>query len=238
MDNRDDSWDFYLTLLDGLPAMIRVDLTYLTDPLPPGADQLYVAFLPLRAEDGHGMGDEADRDRLLPTEREVFARLRAAGAVPVGRIRSGHRWQLAAYGPEGLPWASWLGELGPPGTEVAEQPDPHGGYLMDVLLPSPERRLWIFSRRAVDRLAHHGDLLHLPREVHHRVRFPQTTPAAFLAAARGLGFEAVETPDGLRLTRVDLLEIDELHPVVVELVTLTQEHGGEYAGWECDLEAA
>ncbi|MEO0652007.1 MAG: DUF695 domain-containing protein [Planctomycetota bacterium] len=238
MDANQDSWDFYMTLLDGLPATIRVDLAYLTDPLPEGCTKLYVAFLPMQAEEGHGMGGEADRERLEPIEQAAYDRVRQAGGVPVGRIRSGNRWQLAAYGPVGMPWDLWMAELAPEGSQVADEDDPHAGYLMSVLLPNPERRLWIFSRRAVDRLAHHGDQLHIPRQVHHRVQFPSAAPSPFLDSARELGFDAVQTPDGLRLTRFDLLEIDEIHPVVVELVMLAQEHGGEYAGWECDLEAA
>ena len=238
MDDHEHAWDFYMTLLDGLPATIRVDLSFLTDPIPDGCTQLYVAFLPMEAEEGHGMGDEADRERLAPIEQALHHRLREAGGVPVGRIRSGQRWQVTAYGPPGLAWEAWLKELGPAGTEVAEQDDAHGGYLMSVLLPDPERRLWIFSRRAVDRLAHHGDQLHIPREVRHSVQFPVDAPKAFLDTARELGFDAVSTPTGLRLSRFDLLEVDEIHPVVVELVMLAQEHGGEYGGWECDLEAA
>lgn len=238
MSDSDENWDFYLTLLDGAPASVRVDLRWMTEPLPVDCTHLHVAFLPMAEPEEHGMGGPVDRDRLEAVEQQVFERVRSAGGVPVGRLRNRGRWQLCAYGTEALEWQRWLAELGPEGTEIATQPDQHSAYLLSVLLPTPERQLWMLSRRTVDQLENHGDLLHLPRAVHHRFSFgAERPPAEFLAELRGRDFEVEVTPAGARSTRFDSVELEDIHPLVVEMVSLADHHGGEYEGWDCDLEA-
>jgi hypothetical protein len=236
MSARAENWDFYLTLVDDAPAAVRVDMALMTQPLPRDCGQLYVAFMPLAHPEEHGMGGEADRRRLQPVEDEVFGRLRGVGAVPAGRVRGRGRWQLAAYGPPGLEWQRWLGEVGPVGTEVADQPDPHGAYLLGFLLPSPERRLWMLSRSTCDQLDELGDLRHLPRLVHHRLSFREGAPREFTSAMRAQGFEVEFTAEGCLLERFELVELESMHATVLELVELAERGGGEYLGWECGLE--
>ena len=59
----------------------------------------------------------------------------------------------------------------------------------------------------------------------------------FLARARALGFTAdAEGDNGAKATRIDPIELDHIHDVVMQLVDAAQACGGAYDGWETSIE--
>ncbi len=63
-----------------------------------------------------------------------------------------------------------------------------------------------------------------------------------MTEAEALGFVAGDEaePDSFcaRVSRVDHVDLESIHRVVMTLVAAAKRHGGDYDGWECPVEAA
>ncbi|MEM9800527.1 MAG: ribonuclease E inhibitor RraB [Planctomycetota bacterium] len=79
-----------------------------------------------------------------------------------------------------------------------------------------------------------------PRPVDHRMEFPSVEAAElFLEAAQLRGYQPLahadrglgEEPFALSLRRVDSVELDHIHRVVMDLVELAAPYDGDHVGW-------
>ena len=245
-----DAWEFYVCRVEDAPASILLNLGF-EEHAPLGeADTLYVVRIALSDPGEHGMGGAAEAELLRPIEDRITEGAQATGLYYVGRVRSEGVWQLTFYGRAG-----WIDALRPTHTttellagrrlEVRTMPDPDWGYYREFLLPDAERRRWIEDRHVVEALQERGDTLALARQVHHWTFFTSASArAGFVADAEREGFvvdELVDTADGARafgaqLGRVDAVELDHIHDVVMGLVELAERHDGDYDGWETSVE--
>ena len=241
-----DAWEFYVCKVEDAPASFFLNLGF--EPHAPlrDADTLYVVRIELRDPDEHGMGSATEAELLRSIEDRIAEGAQATGLYYVARVRSEGVWQLTFYGRTG-----WIDALQPTHTTlellagrtvaVRTMPDPDWGYYREFLLPDAERRQWIEDRHVVEALQDRGDPLTLARPVHHWAMFASASARAeFVADAEREGFvvaELVDTaegarPFGARLARVDAVELDHIHDVVMALVELAARHGGAYDGWE------
>jgi len=237
----DDDLDFYPCMVDGEPASIYVNLRFENAP-PATHDTRYTIAILMRERGEHGIGTEDEAIALNLIEEALMARAHALGVTYVGRLRTRGVWEVTFYGPRGH-----LSALRTLAVERADDrrvaaimnPEPAWTYYRELLLPDAERRQWMDDRRIVQILREHGDRLSTPRRVDHHLTFPTTaTRDTFVVAVRAAGF-LVDDSDGLglRVHRVDPIELDHIHDVVMTLVDAATQVGGRYERWVAGIES-
>jgi hypothetical protein len=230
----DDDLEFYPCLVDGAPASIYVNLRFENAP-PAHHDTRYTIAIAMRDRGEHGIGTADEAAALNLVEEALMARAFALGVTYVGRLRTRGVWETTFYGPRGH-----LASLRALATERAGDrhvaaimnPEPAWTYYRELLLPDAERRQWMDDRRMVQIMIEQGDRLSMPRRVDHRLTFPDAAAReAFLAAAVAAGF----TPGELGVYRVDPIELDHIHDVVMILVDAATPFAGRYERWEAGI---
>lgn len=227
----ENEWDFYPCRVDGEPASILINLRFRYEDPAEQNDHVHHAFVRMREAGPQGLGTRAEMERLTPLEDAVFDRVEQAGAQPVGRLRYQGVWQLSAYGPKELPWATWIAELVGADVEVQCHADPDANYLNDFLLPDDERLQWIMDRRVCDQLREHGDDASSPRPVEHFVEYEHAAPPGLVDAIRELGFDVTDGGQGLECVKVHTVELETVHEIVMELSAVADRFDAAYSGW-------
>lgn len=235
-----DDYDFYPCLVDGAPASIYVNMRY--EGAPPATHDTRYTVAILMAEPGeHGIGTAAEAETINVLEEALMARAFALGLTYVGRLRSAGVWEVTFYGPRGH-----LAPLRALATEKAGErrvaaimnPEPAWTYYRELLLPDAERRQWMDDRRMVRILGEQGDRLSTPRRVDHRVVVPdEAARDAFSAEVRAAGFTVDHEELVVRAHRVDAVELDHIHDVVMLVVDAVTRVGGRYERWEAGIES-
>lgn len=243
-----DAYEFYPCLVDDAPASIFVNLRFESDGPPSNADTRYWVAIQMREAGPHGIGTEAEADALNAVEEALITQLAELGTIYVGRIRNRGTWEITFYGPAGhvdALRAAAQERLGSRRLDIGSQPDPAWSYYRELLLPDDERRQWMEDRRLVQVLREYGDTPSTPRRVDHWAYFSSAQARdAFVERAAREGFvletasheEASERPFGAHVFRVDPVELDHIHEVVMTLVDAAVAHGGSYDGWETSIE--
>jgi len=239
-----EQWEFYYCQVDDAPASIFLNLGY-QEARPAGLDTLYFAGLEILEPGDYGLGVDSENTLLCELEDRISDATAKAGLCFVGRLRNDGDWQLTFYGPAGNEEeleqivVRALGES-ERGYRVGSQADADWEYYEEFLLPDAERWQWIMNRRVVQSLADAGDDHETSRPVDHFVRFADAAHRdAFLAAAKARGFSGkagptkddAELPYTAALVRSDPVELEHIHEVVMDLIDLAEEHGGDYDGW-------
>jgi Regulator of ribonuclease activity B/Family of unknown function (DUF695) len=241
-DDDDDDLAFYPCLVDNAPASIYVNLRFENTP-PAGHDTRYTVAIAMRERGEHGIGTEAEGAALNLVEEALMARAYALGITYVGRLRTRGIWEITFYGPRGhlAPLRTLATErAGDRRVAAIMNPEPGWDYYRELLLPDAERRQWMDDRRVVQILREQGDRLATPRRVDHHLAFP--TAAArdtFAVTARAAGFVVEDPGDALdvRVHRVDPIELDHIHDVVMTLVDAATPLGGRYERWAAGIES-
>lgn len=246
MAGNEEEWDFYPCTVEGAPASIFLDLGLESRAPLPRLATLYRIRIHIRDGGEHGMGTAAEAEVLYGVEDRIIDHARENGLTYVGRVRTRGYWELAFYGPEGRSdglAAIAVSVCRAAGRDVqfVTTPDAEWGYYRTFLLPDLERRQWIQDRRLVETLHENGDSLAAPRRVDHWIYFAASRKRnTFITAVALHGFDVAERldneggalPYGARVHRVDPVELEHIHEVVVMLVELALAHEGEYDGWE------
>jgi hypothetical protein len=242
-----DAFDFYPCLVDDAPASIYVNLRYEHDQL--AFDTRYTVAIRMREPDTHGIGTNDETGALNLVEEAAIATARELGVTFVGRIRTRGIWEIVLYGPPGHVDALHAvahERVGDRRIEVRSAADPTWIYYRELLLPDAERRQWMDDRRLVQVLREQGDVLVTPRRVDHWASFATAAARdAFIAAVTGNGFalaeafhdtDDTERPFGAWIHRIDSIELDHIHDVVMTLVDAALANAGTYDGWETSIE--
>lgn len=243
-----DQFDFYPCLVDGKPASIYVNLRFEDAAERAGADTRYEVTLPILDAGPHGIGTAEEAELLNTFEEALIARAAAAGLIYVGRLRHRAQWEVTFYGTSGHDEVMRAAAATSPAGRRAEArstPDPGWSYYLELLLPDAERKQWTDDRRLLQVLAEQGDRHATPRRVDHRVFFvEESARAAFARAITEAGFALVRMVDApgsdhpfvAIVSKVDAIELDHIHDVVMEVVDAAAPHGGHYDRWETSIE--
>ncbi len=100
------------------------------------------------------------------------------------------------------------------------------------------------DRKTVEALIAHGDPLTKARQVDHWIYFATATGLdAFVEEVEQLGFAAdtyedtdKPNPHCARVSRVDHVDLESIHKVVMTLFRAAKRNAGDYDGWECPVE--
>jgi hypothetical protein len=242
---KNDEWDFYYCRVDDAPASIFLNLAY-REERPAGLDTLYYVGFQMLEPGEHGMGLEPDVKALWDLEDKITDAAAAKGFTYVGRLRNQGDWQLTFYAAGGDKEPELeemvVKELGETdrGYRIGSKEDAEWSYFDEFLMPDGERWQWIMDRRVVEQLNKAGDALDVPRPVDHFIDFPDApSREAFMNAARERGFSAEAGDPGddgeprypAQLIRTDPVTLEHIHDVVMDIIELAEEHGGDYDGW-------
>jgi len=243
----EDAYDFYPCLVDKAPASIYVNLGY-QDDRPAAANTRYWVEITMLETGPHGIGTADEAEVLNALEEAAIARVATLDLIYVGRIRHRGTWEMIFYGPEGhLGAIEEVANTAAPTrrVETGSRSDPDWSYYRELLLPDAERKQWMDDRRLVQIFREQGDRLTTPRRVDHWASFATAQERdAFVADATRSGFELEpaaldegDPPFEAQLFRVDPIELDQIHDVVMILVDAATKHGGVYDGWETSIES-
>lgn len=240
-----ESWDAYLTTIEGRAASVLVNLGLLeTAPLP-GLDTLHHWILPMQDPGRMGVGSPAEAEGFEAVEEEVTSRLARLGFCPVGRLRYDGNWHMSYYaaGDRRDDLREVLDRVLGNVVEHAQlntEVDPQWEYYFGFLRPDRQQAQWMFDRDRVLELRRAGDDLS-PRGVSHYAYFPSEPEArAFASEAGERGFTCVSAhaEDAVaqlawmvRAHRHDEIELHAIHVTVMGLVELAEACGGEYDRW-------
>lgn len=226
-----DELEFYPCMVDGAPASIYVNLKFEQST----GGHRYTVAIAMREHGEHGIGTAEEAASLDLVEQAIIARGVELSVTYVGRVRTRGIWETVLYGVDGQLAALRqvaIDRAGDRRIDARSESDPTWRYYHELLLPDAERRQWMDDRRMVQILAEQGDRLSTPRRVDHRLTFSSTAARqAFLTVAEAAGFTMVEAEDALRahVHRVDPVELDHIHDVVMLLVDAAKE--GSYERW-------
>ncbi len=238
--NDSDDYDFYPCLVDGVPASIYVNMRYEGAP-PSTHDTRYTVAILMTEPGEHGIGTADEAAALDLVEEALMARAFVLGLTYVGRLRSAGVWEVTFYGPRGhlAPLRALATEkVGERRVAAVMNPEPTWTYYRELLLPDAERRQWMDDRRMVQILGEQGDRPSTPRRVDHRVVVPdEAARDAFTAEARAAGFTVEHDELVVRAHRVDRVELDHIHDVVMLLVDAATRIGGRYERWEAGIQS-
>ena len=243
-----EDWDFYLCHVDDSPASVFLNLA-LHDYAPTAPERtLYAVRIEMRHPGAHGLGASEEAEVLGPIEDEIIRESTASGFLYVGRLRHRGHWQLtymAGSGRERELEQIVKKHLKPDlrSFEMVQKDDAKWSYYREFLYPDLDRRQWIQNRRVVEALAEHGDPLTSARPVEHFVYFEDDASRARFSSdviSRGFAVEPLERDErgkyGVRLERVDSVELSHIHDVTMELTDLATRHAGAYDGWGTNVE--
>ncbi len=230
----EDEFEFYPCLVDGAAASIYVNLRFEQST----GGHRYTVAIAMREQGEHGIGTAEEAAALDVVEQALIDRGVELSLTYVGRIRTRGIWETVLYGADGQLAALRqvaTDRAGDRRIDARSTPDPEWRYYRELLLPDAERRQWTDDRRMVQILAEQGDRLSVPRRVDHRLTFSSVEArAAFLTLAEAAGFTTVETEAPLaHVHRVDPIELDHIHEVVMLLVDAAKD--GSYERWEAGI---
>ena len=241
-------WDFYLCRIDDRPASVFTDLANPRRGADPELDTLYAVLLAMGEPGEHGMGTADEAEVLFPVEDAVRDAAEESGFRYVGRIRGSDRWQLcfmAAAGRE--PELDLLvhpaASAAPRSAEIRSMHDPDWSYVLGFLHPEAERLQWIMDRRVVEALAREGDPLTTAREVRHWIGFSALDASRRCSeqlTEQGFTCEEPQRDEGgnwsLLAHRKDPVDLQSIHEVVMLVIGAAEPFGGDYDGWETQVQ--
>lgn len=245
-------WDWYACTLHGRDAIVQVDLAHATRAPVPGLGVLCWVVVPLQAPLPNGLAAPGETPRLAALEEALVPELtRELQAAYVARATTHGRRELYFYARDaerlGACARTALTAFPEYAVDVGARPDETWSHFLGVLMPGPHELQLMHTREQLRELQRRGDRGG-ERPIRHfayfadwqsRQRFGQWArdqgfACADLAVAEG---PAPGRPFGCRLERADLPDEAGLTALVTALSDKAQELGGEYDGWECDVDA-
>ena len=245
-------WDWYPCTLHGHEAIVQVDLAWA--PSAPVRELATLCWVVVRlcAPLPSGLAAPEETPRLAELESALVPRVtRELGAAYVARATTQGRRELYFYARD----AARLGDCARAALaafpehafETGSRPDEAWSHFLGVLMPGPHELQLMHTREQLHELARRGDR-GSPRQIRHfayfadwqsRQRFGQWAQqkgfaSEDLAVAEG---PAPGRPFGCRLAREDRPDEATLAALVDALLEKANELGGEYDGWECDVDA-
>lgn len=249
-----DEWDFYFARVNGAVSSIFVDLGIRPDvPLEKRPWLLWV-FVQLQSPNAEGLSTNDEAPRLHEIGEALDAAVSSlCGAQLVGRITGAGQREFYFYAEEPGPldeavsramrgFAEYRHECG-------STLEPDWNQYLDLLYPSSTNLQRMFNRRVLEDLASRGDVHELPRAVTHWLQFPtEEARASCRETLMAIEFKVEDEfpaddeddalPHVLVVSRVDSVDSHSINGITLELVRLTDEHGGRYDGWESPVVVA
>lgn len=239
-------WHTYPALSDGEPALFLYNHGLVVSDRIESASELYIVRIAMVEPGDNGLGTDAEVMWLYNFEDALNPVAEQLGFIHLGRVRSAGGWEMSYYSERGRDLAPALDGAGPIASErpieLTGMNDPEWSYLLGYLAPDQERWQWIMNNQVVVQLEDAGDNLDAPRPVDHSATFrTEDGRVGFVAAIEQQGFEvtAVEDRDAenwqVSFQRMNSARMNEIHPVVMDLVNVVGSFGGAYNGWGCPI---
>lgn len=246
------NWSFYLCNVNDRLASIAVDLA-LRSQVPvvskPWLLWIWVYFNSPRPD---GLSDSSEAPTLFEIEDALRPRLsNTCNALFCGRITTQglHRGGASSTSTPKPVMASKnavakaMAVFDGYRFDRGDQHDSDWNQYLSVLYPSPEQMQCISNRDLLDHLLERGDVLAIPRMVHHWLYFPsESSRASYRQAAvtKGFAVESESTGDAplpfcLVIARKQSIQQEAIDETVIDLFRMAQTLGADYDGWETPI---
>ncbi|MGO8673118.1 MAG: DUF695 domain-containing protein [Capsulimonadaceae bacterium] len=248
MDPAVHDWAMYPTEINGLGAIVFVDLALYYRAPDPTRPYLLYAFVRINHPNAGGLPKETERAALNLIEDEaVRMATQEFDALFAGHIYHAGDLQLYFYGPQADGFEAALNaslvahhrHRVTPGVKE----DPEWFQYLDMLYPSHESLRFIRTLHVLQGLDEHGDDHSIPRAVTHyiyfstaedRRRFAESLPAG--AFHLDESDREGEHPFQLAAEHETPVDLDTIHDVVMRLYRSADHHGGLYDTWDTHVE--
>jgi hypothetical protein len=252
MPSWEQDFDFYMAMIEDLPASFVVDLAAATEA-PVATHPLLLSIrveMAMKREDG--LRDARELDALGALEDQfVNALEQKVDAIYIGRVVHDSNTTMFLYVPaqhrallENLPELTGTpAEPYLPRWAVAE--DAQWDHYIGFMAPDDYAQQTIWNRRLIAIFEEKGDVLDVSREVDHMAYFPtqaQAVSAAEQLTAQGFRCDELEPPqkqDGteeergwaLQFHRDDVIAGERPDEFVAEIFGIIKPLEGSYDGW-------
>lgn len=244
-----ENWDFYICNVNDVVASIYLNLGLRETAPERERPNLLWVWVQMKWPGEDGLSSNSEFDKLREIEDQMTETMKSRfEAVYCGRITTDGRREFYYYATlaQGLEQAveGALAKFKGYEFECGSKPDPKWTQYLDLLYPSEETRQCMENRRVLDVLEKNGDRLARPRDVWHWIYFcTDTDRKDFLAAVVPLQYRLQSEPEsegkeytkGICVVRFQSVKADEIDAAVTELFRLAEKHGGEYDGWETQM---
>jgi len=239
-----DQWDFYFCTVNDSLASIFLNMGLREQAPLPAKPWLLWVWIYFRSprEDGLSNSDEA------PTLHQIENALASAlsetcGAILGGRITTEGRREFYFYGEtcDGfeITAKNCLAAFPEYRFDLQSEQDPEWKQYFDALYPSPRDMQRMANRDVLDALERNGDVHTIVREVDHTLDFPsETARKRFCNQVLEQGYRLTQESEfegerGFRMTvsRDHSVDQDTIDEIVLNLMELAEQFGGEYDGW-------
>jgi regulator of RNase E activity RraB len=214
--------------------------------------------VPFHEPGENGFGDAEERDRLGEIEDDVEERIFKHGGIHFATVRGAGRLDIWYY--SGAATADFIGRAAEQAfsdyeIEFGSNEDTEWQQYQ-MLFPDSEAIASFMDARLIEALMQAGDNLEKPRVVNHFIIAPSEPIGRTIAQAAGKqrfkleGLEQSESEAGaddpdqtdevaetwvLHLSRTDPVDPDSVAELREMLMSLADEHGGVYDGWQCPV---
>lgn len=243
-----DSWDVYITEMEGAPASIAIDMGITPEPPQKYRSYLHVVLVQLLSPTETGMTTNEEAEVLFRMEDALAEHFSTAlGAIFVARITGSGDRQFFYYASvkEGLEAALGKVMRDFPDYEASSitKEDPGWQFFLQIV-PQEEQSQQIKNQKVLALMHEQGDYGEAPRPVDHFVYFrDKMDREKFVKTVRDAGFELkdmTEHPDseepwGVIVSATQTASHEEIHQAVDKVSKLAKSHGGNYDGWETQI---
>ncbi len=247
MASWEQDFDFYMAMIEELPASFVIDLQAARHAPVASHPILLSVRVPMQLRRDDGLRDGQELDALAAVEDQFVDALEdKVEAIYAGRVVHDGNTTLFFYVPEhhraaldDLP--TLTGE--PPEPYLAKwavADDPDWEHYLGFLAPDAYALQTIWNRRLVAIFEEKGDVLAAAREVDHMVYFPtraQAEEASVVLREHGFATDELEPPTddretwGLQFHRDDVLSDGRPDEFVAEIFGVIGPLDGTYDGW-------
>jgi len=195
-----------------------------------------------------GLSESTDPKLLFEIEDDLSQRLSdACGAILVGRITTQGRREFYFYGERSQGYekavSAAMARSAGYRFDIGNKEDSLWEQYLDVLHPSDRDTERIKNRDVLNVLKEKGDVLTATRQVQHWMYFTSSASRELFKqevakAGYQVEYESLvegEKPFGISVSRTQPITEVDIDATVLDLLSLAQQFGGEYDGWETPI---
>lgn len=244
-----ENWDSYFSNVNDVLASISLNLELRKTAPDRKKTYLLWVWVTMKSPRGDGLSSRDEFDTLCAIEDQLMEVMtHKLDGVFCGRITTDGRREFYYYAPssEKLKHTveETLTQFKAYEFDCGSKHDRDWIQYLDVLYPSEDDRQRMENRKVLIVLEQKGDTLERPRDVWHWIYFrTDADREQFLQSVTPLGYrlqskkdrEGKEYPKGICIVRFQSVKRREIDDAVVELFRLAKTHGGDYDGWETQV---
>ncbi|KKK38132.1 hypothetical protein WQ57_09955 [Mesobacillus campisalis] len=242
-----ENWDIYFDYIDDKIASVVLDLDIWQEIDNEEFNHSFCLRLNLKEPNEDGLPIEKEAEVINEIEDSLIEFLDHRNFINVGRVTTNGVRDVIFYSNQEL--KNILIDAAhqfvkPAGYEFeifGIEEDETWEFYYDFLYPNQYQQQHMGNQQVVDSLEESGDQLEVPRKVEHWLLFSDLKMMKrFIKDIKKEGFSIEEEPNQVNeegkytvaISRIDSVDLPSINEVTDLLIEISEEHEGEYDGWE------